>query len=381
MKFSPQQVAGLDEVAAWHRQCMHELQQGHTLSRPIFRFFGYAGTGKTTLAKHFASQIDGETVYCAFTGKAALVMSNNGCHGASTIHSLMYHVKEDRKEGGVRFIWNEESDMAKASLIVCDEVSMVGTEVGEDMLRYNTPILALGDPAQLPPVDNGKGGGFFTAQRPDAMLTEIHRQAAENPIIRMATDVREGRPLQYGQYGTSLVCRPRDISPEDVLAADQVLVGTNAKRQSYNRRIRELKLRRGNMPEPEDRIICLRNNSKTGIFNGGLFRVIEVDKRTPAMKATNRMTMEVQSLDFVSHTLHVECRMECWNGGIEAVDWRDKKGSDEFDYGYAMTVHKAQGSQWENVMLFDDSRVFKDMWQNHLYTALTRASDRITVVL
>lgn len=380
MKFSPQQLVGLDEVAQWHQQCMYEIRAGLPLSKPIYRLFGYAGTGKTTLAKHLAAQIDGETVYCSLTGKAALVMSNNGCHGARTIHSIMYKVKQDRN-GGVKFIWNDESPMAKASLIIADEVSMVGQKEGEDMLRYNTPILALGDPAQLPPVQNREGAGFFTEQEPDVMLTEIHRQAAENPIIRLATDVREGRQLEYGQYGNSLICGPGDISSEDVLAADQILVGTNAKRHAYNRRIRELKLCKGFLPEPDDRVICLKNNAKTGIFNGGLFRVVRVDERDAKMRSIDRMKMEVQSLDFeTDSTINVECRMECWTGGIEQVEWRDKRGSDEFDYGYAMTVHKAQGSQWDNVMLFDDSRVFKENWRKHLYTALTRAAERITVV-
>ena len=58
---------------------------------------------------------------------------------------------------------------------------MVDEELGRDLLSFGTPVLVLGDTAQLPPV---KGGGFFTDAEPDAMLTEVHRQAADNPIIR-----------------------------------------------------------------------------------------------------------------------------------------------------------------------------------------------------
>lgn len=388
MKWSPQQNAALDTVGHWHSECMAEIRDGARLSQPVMRVFGYAGTGKTTLAKHFAGLIDGETVYCAFTGKAAMVMRKSGCQGAQTLHSLIYNVAQDEKTGRVRFDWNEDSAASEAALIVVDECSMVDAEIGQDLLRYNRPVLVLGDPAQLPPVksrrdeETGLGAGFFTDQEPDVMLTEIHRQAAENPIIRLATDVREGRDLRYGKFGSSLIVRRSDISSEDVLAADQILVGKNQTRHLCNRRIRELKLRKGYMPEPEDRVVCLKNNRNTGIFNGGLFRVIEVDQRDSRMQAENRMKMEVQSLDFTTaNTIKVECRMECWTGGLQGVDWRDKKGTDEFDYGFAMTVHKAQGSQWDNVMLFDESRVFRDEWRKHLYTGITRAAERITIVM
>ncbi len=388
MKWSPQQADALDQVAYWHKMCMSEIEHGREMRQPILRVFGYAGTGKTTLARHFAGQIDGDTVYAAFTGKAAMVMRKSGCKGAQTLHSLIYNINQDSNTGRVKFEWNADGEASKAAIIVVDECSMVDHELGSDLLRYNRPILVLGDPAQLPPVKsrkdeaNGTGAGFFTDQQPDVMLTEIHRQAAESPIIRLATQVREGGTLSYGEYGTSLICGRGDISSEDVLAADQILVGKNDTRHLYNRRIRELKLRKGYMPEPEDRIVCLKNNRNTGIFNGGLFRVIEVDERNSRMESENRMKMEIQSLDFsTNNTIEVECRMECWTGGLKDVDWRDKKGSDEFDYGYAMTVHKSQGSQWDNVMLFDQSRVFRDEWRKHLYTALTRAADRITVVM
>ena len=388
MKWSPQQNAALDTVSQWHKMCMAEIKAGSELSQPVMRVFGYAGTGKTTLAKHFAKQIDGDTVYAAFTGKAAMVMRKSGCKNAKTLHSLIYNINQDSNTGRVRFEWNKDGEASKAAVIVVDECSMVDHELGANLLRYNRPILVFGDPAQLPPVKsrkddaNGTGAGFFTNHQPDVMLTEIHRQAAESPIIRLATKVREGGLLSYGEYGTSLICGRGDISSEDVLAADQILVGKNDTRHLYNRRIRELKLRKGYMPEPEDRIVCLKNNRSTGIFNGGLFRVIEVDERDESMKSENRMKMEIQSLDFsTNNTIEVECRMECWTGGLKDVDWRDKKGSDEFDYGYAMTVHKSQGSQWDNVMLFDQSRAFRDDWRKHLYTALTRAADRITVVI
>ena len=176
--WSPQQDRALKEIAAW-------LKSG----RPqIFRLFGYAGTGKTTLARHIAEGIDGETVFAAYTGKAALVLRNKGCTDARTIHSLIYRA-QDLDEEVPSFVINEQSPANDAALIIIDECSMVDEELGRDLLSFGRPVLVLGDPAQLPPV---KGGGFFTEAEPDFMLTEVHRQAADNPIVRMSMIVREG---------------------------------------------------------------------------------------------------------------------------------------------------------------------------------------------
>ena len=98
-----------------------------------------------------------------------------------------------------RFALNPQSDAADARLIVLDEVSMVGEEMARDLMSFGKPILVLGDPGQLPPI---KGEGAFTSDAPDVMLTEIHRQAAESAIIRLATMARQGEPIGFGEYDT-----------------------------------------------------------------------------------------------------------------------------------------------------------------------------------
>ena len=75
---------------------------------------------------------------------------------------------------------------------------MVDAELGRDLMSFGVPVLVLGDPAQLPPI---QGGGFFTEAEPDMMLTEVHRQAEDNPIIRLSMDIRAGRDLDLGRYG------------------------------------------------------------------------------------------------------------------------------------------------------------------------------------
>ncbi len=160
--------------------------------------------------------------------------------------------------------------LTKSSLVIIDECSMVDQELGRDLLSFGKPVLVLGDPAQLPPV---KGGGFFTEGPPDVMLTEVHRQAADNPIIKMSMLVREGRKLSLGPYGESLVVERRDIDSGTVTAADQLLVGLNRTRHAYNKRMRELFGHADVFPQVGDKLVCLKNNRTKGLLNGGIWLV------------------------------------------------------------------------------------------------------------
>lgn len=371
-QWSPQQAAALDAVGRWHR----EARAGN--GPQVFRLFGFAGTGKTTLAKHLAAQIGGETCYAAFTGKAALMMQRNGCAGASTIHSLIYNVDEE-SEGEARFIWDAESPARDADLIVIDECSMVGEELARDLLRYRRPILVLGDPAQLPPVNSA---GFFTENvKPDAMLTEIHRQAAESPIIRMATKVREGGRLEVGQYGTSEVVRRGTLGAAEVMAHDQILVGKNVTRQGMNRKVRRLLHRDGWEPEAGDKLVCLKNDKTAGILNGGLFEIYD----NPHRPDLNHFAFEVKSEDFPKrHAFEVKARRECFEADVNQLlkeDFSLFSRTQVFDYGYALTVHKSQGSQWDSVVLYDEKGIMRNDARRWLYTGITRAADRLTVVV
>src|SRR5262244_709667 len=194
--FTPHQDSALKAVAAWLK-----AKPGKKDTPQVFRLFGYAGTGKTTLARHIADGVDGEVKFAAFTGKAALVMRNKGCDGASTIHSLIYRARESGVEQPSFELW-DDAPASKAKLIVVDECSMVDAEMGRDLLSFECPLLVLGDPAQLPPI---QGGGFFTDTTPDAMLTEVHRQAQDDPIVRLSMDIRAGNTLPEGRYGKSEV--------------------------------------------------------------------------------------------------------------------------------------------------------------------------------
>jgi exodeoxyribonuclease-5 len=366
--FSPHQDAALKAVAAWLK-----AKPGEGGTPQVFRLFGYAGTGKTTLAKHIAAGVDGRVLFAAFTGKAALVMRGKGCVGASTIHSTIYRARESGEETPTFDLWHD-APASRAKLIVIDECSMVDAELGRDLLSFGAPVLVLGDPAQLPPI---QGGGFFTSAEPDAMLTEVHRQAQDDPIVRLSMQVRAGERLAPGTHGLTAVVRRDAFDPGRALETDQILVGRNATRRAYNARMRERRGFAEPLPIAGDKLVCLRNNRRKGLFNGGLWTVAE---RRPRKSGILRMRLRPEE-DPAGDVVKASVRSECFTGGIDDVEWPQRKRYDEFDFGYVLTVHKAQGSQWDDVVLFDESFAFPDSRDRWLYTGITRAAKRLTVVV
>ena len=360
LAWSPQQENALADVAAW-------LRSG--ASQQVFRLFGYAGTGKTTLAKHFAGDVRGPVQFAAFTGKAASVMRRKGCDGASTIHSLIYRPEE--VDGETLWRINPESPIAEADLIIIDECSMVGEELGRDLLSFGRSILVLGDPAQLPPV---KGAGFFTDAEPDILLTEIHRQALENPIVRMSIDVREGRRLDLGDFGQARVIARSDVDPEEVLSAGIVLCGMNKTRQAFNRRMRALRGIESAMPVEGERLVCLKNDRNAGLLNGTLWTV----DAKPKQRGDIIKLKVVPEED--GRPAHISVNQAFFAGSEDKLERDVRRKSQEMTFGYALTVHKSQGSQWDHVVLFDESGVFRGDARRHLYTGLTRAAERLTIV-
>lgn len=364
MRWGRQQAQALKLIDEWFKDPNGEQ---------VFRLFGYAGTGKTTLAQHIAKNIDGDVLFCAYTGKAARVMARNGCHGASTIHRLIYKVVVDPITGEVSFVLNQESAVADAALIIVDECSMVGDDLGEDLTSYEKPILVLGDPMQLPPV---RGEGFFTSDEPHFMLTEIHRQALDNPIIYMATEVRLGRDLPVGRYGESRVTRKN----MDYLGYDQVIAGRNDTRRLINAQMRKQKGIDSITPIIGEKIVGLKNNHQTGVLNGTTWEVLKTF--TTQKGVVNFDLIEIDGLDL---QVKAACPIECFTqASINEMDMRGKYGRgarDRFDFGWCMTAHKCQGSQFGTVLIEDESYVFRENANRWLYTSITRAIDHVHVMV
>ena len=374
MEFSAEQDRALKAVSKW-------LKAG---DRQVFRLFGYAGTGKTTLARHFAEGVDGTVLFAAFTGKAAQVLRSKGATKASTIHSLIYRPKGEEEvedeETGIKnvsptFSLNRKSVVSDAKLIVIDECSMVDEALGQDLLSFGTPVLVLGDPGQLPPV---KGGGYFTEHEPDFMLEDVHRQARDNPIVDLAQQVREGRSLMIGDYGsTAKIISKADVTAELVLDTDQVLVGTNRTRRRYNERLRELKNFNGPLPQAGDKLVCLRNDTAKGLLNGSLWQVTSAPR---TVKPSMNLLIRAEDEGIERYSAKVKVLKAVFETPDAEISWQLRRRHDDFDYGYALTVHKAQGSQWDNVVLFDESYAFREHAQRWLYTGITRAAETLTIV-
>ena len=395
--WSPQQQTALDRVGRWLK----------TRDKPVFQLAGYAGTGKTTLAKHLAATVNGPVYFAAYTGKAAHVLTKSGATNVSTIHKLIYTPKDksqqrlkelqaerarllthkpvpetlvEKVDAAIKaeqinlarpmFQLNTESPLFEAALLVVDEYSMIDEQMGEDLLSFGCPILALGDPGQLPPV----GGTPFFKNKPDILLTEIHRQAQDNPIIWLSKEVREGRVLRPGDYGASRVIPygrlPREELRDMVLSTDQLLVGRNATRITSNGRARELLGRTNALPQEGDKLVCLRNNHEVGLLNGQLWKVLR-----DTIFDGDYVIMDIEGEDGAK--VEVSAHPHYFHGN--KPEYWERKDAEEFDYGYALTVHKSQGSQWNNVLLFDEwyGRDRKE-W---LYTAITRAAERIDIVM
>lgn len=409
---APQQAFAAAAIKKWWT----ELEDG-TISledKPIWRLFGFAGTGKTTTIRAIIAELGLEmgtdVLFAAFTGKAALVMQRNGLPGR-TIHSLIYVPKEpDKKKcdelhkqlkscddpdekkrlrkdlteaSKVSFHLRaaEESALTDARLLVLDECSMVNDDMLADLLKFNVPMLVLGDPGQLPPVH---GEGALIRDAPDMTLTEIHRQAEGDPIIDFATRARNGIYIAKMKRGESAHVDRDKLSPFEVLKFDQILTGKNATRTMLNQRIRTLKGFEDNYPVVGDKLICLRNDAEKGLMNGLICEVIKVgDLLDVSIELTIRLEpvpgMPVQELEVRALRAIFD---SYWDK--EAMDnvkpW-DRANANDFDFGYAITVHKSQGSQWDKVLLWDDGFLVwkKPERAKWLYTGITRAVSSIVI--
>lgn len=355
-----------DRAAAGIR---HLLTAGR--GRQTIYLGGYAGTGKTTIARLLAA--DFTTAFCAFTGKAASVMRRKGCEGATTIHSLIYNVEKIR--GETNFVKKPELEDAP-DLIVVDECSMVDGKLGRDLESFGIPVLAIGDPAQLPPV--GDSAGYFTAREPDFMLTEVHRQALESGVLRLANDIRAGKPIA-SSYGDDVEWFAGE--PARLLEADQILCGKSDTRVGVNmfvRKQRGIVEKPGEIvPQAGEKLVCLRNDHRRGLLNGSLWRV---DACTPPVKMFGVNTRDTMLADVTpddgGFAMSVQIRTDCLHRRSRELPAREL-GGDCFDFGYALTVHKSQGSEWDTVAIIDEKHVFGVDARAWIYTAITRASKKV----
>lgn len=371
--------------------------------RQVFTLCGFAGTGKTTLVRHLVNELISEHGHGAVrtiapTGKAASVLRRRGMD-AMTVHKLLYvpTTTYDRETHVASLTWelrDLQLELDGVHLLVVDEASMVDVELTRDLLDTGKKILAIGDPFQLPPVRSGEAGERLLLDHrtaPDAMLTEVTRQAHDSPVLHLATVIRENRELLRGRYGDSVVLATGDAGGLTFTGESPFIVGRNRTRHAWNHSVRRIIGRQGWEPEPGDRLLCRRNDRRTGLINGEVFIACHVH---PVAPSAERVTITIKSeldssLDDVNLASTMEQDVHAWTHLFRGEEGERELGRkpfgarrqcQELTYGYAITCHASQGSEWPAVVVIDESKVFgADRWR-WLYTAITRASERVAVI-
>lgn len=365
---------------------------------------GYAGAGKTTLVKFIVQNLPGinpgdDVVYACYTGKAAQVLLKKGNKNVLTLHKLLY--ESIPKPDGTFF------RIPKATIdykvVIVDEVSMAPRQLMELLFSHNVFIIALGDPFQLPPVDKNQDNGLLNT--PDVFLDEIMRQALDSEIIRLSMQIRNKELFDYSVGSDVIVMPKKDLNTGVLKWADQILVGTNATRVAINNKMRDLMgFEKGVIGERE-RLTCLRNywdnysDTDAPLINGTmgyLSNSYETYYKIPPWVKKSNNIIPIISGNFISEDgdnfglLNMDKNYILIGEGSLTQKEKYILGKNikyqnlipyEFTYGYAITTHRAQGSEWSKVLVIEENFPFnKEEHARWLYTACTRASSKLVLV-
>jgi exodeoxyribonuclease-5 len=395
-----------DQVDVFRQICL--WFESHRKGRggpQILTVGGYAGTGKSTLISVLAGKYNSERLgFCAFTGKATSVLRKKffdanvslGSHEIKTLHSLMYFPIVDEETGGVRG-WRRRDEL-EFDLLIVDEASMIDAGLLEDLQSYGIPILAVGDHGQLPPVF----GTLSLMEKPNLRLEKIHRQAEDSPILALSEFVRrtgqlprfkdpslEVQLLDVDQIDDVIdsLYRTPDIRYNDV----GMLCYTNAERISLNHAARQARWQANDedleKPRVGDGIICLKNTENT-IFNG-MRGALTQFRPSSLLHYEGAVLFEEDEISVEGSICAMQFDRETTFKNFDEVesvtgsrprDWETVGLL--MDYGYAMTIHKAQGSEWEHVIVSSrfPMRIDLDTKKRALYTAVTRCTKYLVVL-
>lgn len=349
----------------------------------------YIVTHNTTLVKYIIDELhltEEQVVYVAYTGRASLVLRNKGCKNAITAHKLLYHAKE-KPDGSFEFKPKACLD-GFYKLIIVDEASMLPEDMWNLLLSHRVHVIALGDPMQLPPVE----GDSNILDNPHAMLTEVVRQALDNPIIRLSMDIRNGKWIEYGGPKECRIMSAEQVSDRLLLGADQVICGKNITRHCLNERMRRLKWgdKYTDAPIEGDKCLCLKNawekvgTNDESLVNGMLGTISNIRLEDSAFFKP-RMTADFTSDNGGFYAgLHMDYKIfKDKETTVNKDNWMKYPKNIrpyEFDFGDCITVHKSQGSEWEKVIVYDEWLGDKNYHQRWLYTGVTRSSKMLVVV-
>ena len=405
------QKKGMLEAWQWLEWASDAVKKAPCADPPIFRLFGLAGSGKTTCSVAIKS-LGLRPLYVSFTNRAVSVLVDKGCYPAKTVHSILYdcipsdsslsNSEEAARQAyldaamagvpveerpplpsvkeGMGWQMRDKADLLAAvagyDCIVVDEASMIGKRMGRDLLKIGLPIFGIGDPGQLKPVGDEP---FFDPRRPDVLLTEVLR--TDGDILDAAAHVRRGGSFTDLPPGKDYVVA-RKALPE-WFEADQVLCGIHAKRRELNKHIRKLRGYSGLVPEIGEKLCVVTNHKVHEVTNGSLWIVTAAAQRGDYVIMDLLEYAPRKSPDTLETREDIPMHLSCL-----AQDIKDKndmsievRPSSIFaTWGYALSVHKAQGSEWNTVLLFDDSTVFRNEERQWKYTGATRAAKKLYIV-
>jgi exodeoxyribonuclease-5 len=390
--FTPnkQQAIGLKKAKEWYL----------TRSKPTFEISGIAGSGKTTLVYYIIQELGlsmDEVVFAAYIGKATLAMVRKGTP-ATTIHHLIYDVievvKKDENGNAIidpstnraytvpKFV-KKEALAPNIKLIVIDEGAMVSTPIAMDLLSFGIPIIVLGDRRQLPPVF----GKPYFLRYPDVELNEPMRQALDSPIIYLAQKAIYGEAIRIGNYGDGTkVIYKEDMSDEMLLKSDITICHRNLTREDINNYVRKSILSRpDDRPVVNDKIICRQNNWQKYINNdifliNGLIGYVERVDLASYNKNSIKIDFRPEFLKYdMFHNLEIDYKYLCAPQEVKAT--MSRSYYNKFEYAYAITCHLAQGSEYEDVLVFNEPIFDKSLYNKWLYTAITRSSKNLIIAI
>lgn len=366
---------------------------------------GYAGVGKSTCIKFITQALglkDEEISYIAYTGKAALVLREKGCPNAMTAHKLLYKAFRN-KDGTYSYVPKAELD-GPYKVIIVDEVSMLDEAIWKLLLSHHVYVIALGDPAQLPPVRGSNG----VLDHPHIFLDQIMRQAQESEIIRLSMDIRNGKSLSlYSGKEVQIIDKSQMVSGM-LLWADQIIVAKNGTRQFYNNLMRDYLFGADHPDGPVegDKIIALHNDYKCldtlgePLVNGAIGTISNICYKTNNTKNHSKKYIphniipEFMYADFIpdygtegEKFIQVNMDKKLFDTGEPTVtreNFRKIPGSmqpHEFDYGYVITAWKAQGSEYDKVLVLEEDFPWNfETHKKYLYTCITRAIKKLVIV-
>lgn len=370
-----EQQHAIDAIVLW-------LEQPQ-ITHPEFKLGGFAGTGKTTIIKFLIKLLADKynIAVIAFTGKAVNVLNRKGVQ-AQTMHSCMYDVEQ--LPGGQLAFYKKTRLESDPDLIIVDEASMVSTELYNDLVSFKKKYLFVGDPGQLEPVGDNPQLMFS----PDLVLQTIHRQAESSPIIKLANWVRKGGAILGGNANEDLIISNKNVPINVAAEHDQVICAKNHTRIGLNKHIRSFKNLIENKLTLGEKIIVLQNNIAFGVFNGMILFVQEIvreEQNCYVCKCVDEIDRNFNELPIWKLPFEQPDALKKDTTIPKFVSKTYSKAKPKLvfaTYGYAITCHKSQGSEWNSVLVWDEWMP-PSVWdmKRWRYTAITRAAKKLTYCL